>query len=207
MKKRQIEYPKAIKVLFMLIMKFFVILLIIATELAFLAQPQIVLAEGKISSTEIFMLINNERSKNNISPLTINNKLIQAANNKAKDLIKNNYFDHNSPTGKTFSSWIKETNYQYSFIGENLAINFQSEKEIVEAWLNSESHKENLLNQNFTETGISIKNENGKIIVVQIFGRPENKPIALEETIRNHLSEIIIYSNKENYINKNLNIA
>ena len=189
-------------------MKIFLILLIISTQWLYLGQVNIVVAKENISSTQIFKLINKERARANVSPLTLNNKLIQAAKNKAKDLAEKKYFDHNSPEGKQFSSWIKETDYKYSFIGENLAINFQTEEAVINAWMKSSSHKENILEENFTETGIAIATNNeGKIIIVQIFGRPESDPITLEQTIKNHISEFIIYSTQENYINKNLNIA
>lgn len=202
------KYPKILKIIFMLVMKIFLILLIISTQWLSLGQIKIAVAKENISATQIFNLINKERIKRNIPPLTLNNKLIQAAKNKAKDLADKKYFDHNSPNGKQFSSWIKETNYKYSFIGENLAINFQTEETTINAWMKSESHKENILEKNFTETGIAITTNNeGKIIIVQIFGRPESDPITLEETIKNHISEVMIYSTEENYINKNLNIV
>lgn len=201
------KYPKILKLIFMMIMKIFLILLIISTQWLYLGQARVVIAKENISPTGIFKLINKEREKENISPLTLNNKLIQAAKNKAKDLKDNKYFDHNSPDGKQFSSWIKDTDYKYSFIGENLATNFQTEEGVINAWMKSESHRENILEENFTETGIAVENDNGKIIVVQIFGRPDTKPITLEQTIKNHISEFIIYSTQENYINKNLNIA
>lgn len=209
MKTRSLEkYPKILKIIFMLVMKIFLILLIISTQWLYLGQVNIVVAKENISSTQIFKLINKERARANVSPLTLNNKLIQAAKNKAKDLAEKKYFDHNSPEGKQFSSWIKETDYKYSFIGENLAINFQTEEAVINAWMKSSSHKENILEENFTETGIAIATNNeGKIIIVQIFGRPESDPITLEQTIKNHISEFIIYSTQENYINKNLNIA
>jgi uncharacterized protein YkwD len=201
------KYPKILKAIFMIIMKIFLIILIISTQWTYIGNTPIVIAKENISSAEIFKLVNKEREKINISKLTLNNKLIQAAKNKAKSLIDQEYFDHNSPDGKQFSTWIKDTGYKYSFIGENLAINFQNDKSIIDAWMKSESHKENILEENFTETGIAILNDNGKIIIVQIFGRPETKPITLEQTIKNHISEIIIYTTPKNYINKNLNIV
>lgn len=197
------------------------IILIVSTELLFFGNLQITIADIPIPQSEtelnikgqkidisertIFELVNEQRKKNNISPLIINQKLVQAANNKADDLLKNKYFGHDSVDGKkTFSTWIKETGYQYSFVGENLASNFKNNTSIIKAWLNSLSHKENLLNKNFTETGIAVKN-NGKIIV-QIFGRPMNNPIPLEETIGSHISEILIlYINLDNALKESLN--
>ncbi len=149
---------------------------------------------SNISAREILELVNTERAKNNIPSLKINNKLIQAANNKANYLVKNNYFSHSSRDGKSFSTWIKKTTYKYSFVGENLAKDFPSSKLIVAAWLKSPGHKENLLNENFTETGIAVNNN----IVVQIFGRPETIPLSLKTTINKQLSENLILYNRSN---------
>ena len=154
------------------------------------------LAEPLISEIAIFKLINQKRTENNIHPLIINNQLAQAAINKAKYLYKNNYFDHESQNGqKTFSYWIKETNYEYSFVGENLATNFKNNDDIILAWMNSPSHQENLLNENYLETGIAVY----KNIIVQIFGRPADMPMSIQKTIGNHISEnLILYMSPGN---------
>jgi len=170
-------------------------ILFLIPVLTFFYNIEIVIAKPLISEKDIFNRINTERIKNDIIPLTLNNKLTQAAINKAKDLVENNYFDHNSEDGKTFSSWIKKTGYKYSFIGENLAKDFSDSKLTIKAWLKSPGHKENILNENFTETGIAVYNN----IIVQIFGRPEIMPISLKKTIGTHLSEnLILYINEHN---------
>jgi len=170
-------------------------ILFLTTGLIFFSSVEMIIAKPLISERAIFDLVNKERVKNDITPLTLNNKLTQAAINKAKDLAKNNYFSHNSPEGKKFSSWIKETEYEYSFIGENLAKDFSDSESTIKAWLKSSGHRENILNENFTETGITIY-EN---IVVQIFGRPELIPLSLKNTIGDHISEnLILYTNESN---------
>ena len=170
-------------------------ILFLTAGLIFFTSFKIVIAKPLISERDIFDLVNKERVKNNITPLTLNNKLTQAAINKAKNLVKNNYFSHNSPEGKKFSSWIKETKYEYSFIGENLAKDFSDSESTIKAWLKSSGHKKNILNENFTETGIAVYNN----IVVQTFGRPELMPLSLEKTIGDHISEnLILYINGDN---------
>lgn len=171
------------------------IILFLTSGLIFFSSVEMVIAKPLISEGEVFRLINNVRTKNDITPLTLNNKLTQAAINKVKYLAKNDYFNHSSKDGKTFSSWIKDTEYEYSFIGENLAQGFSDSESIIKAWLKSPGHRENILNNNFTETGIAVYNN----VVVQIFARPEIMPLSIEKTIGNHLSEnLILYINENN---------
>lgn len=171
-------------------MKYALLLIIIGANFLF-TNINTSIAYEKISSDQILKIINSKRIENGSSPLSVNNKLIIASNNKAKYLIENKTFEHNSKN-KKFSDWAKESGYEYSFIGENLAENFKTSDAVIEAWLKSESHKENLLNKNFTETGISVAELDGRIVVVQIFGRPRTYSLPLEKTIKNHISENMI---------------
>lgn len=128
-----------------------------------------------ISEKNIIELNNKERNKNNLAPLKINPLLSQAARNKALSIFKNNEFSHDIKN-KKFSAWIKETGYKYSLVGENLAIDFSSSQDIFTAWLESKEHRDNILNQNYQETGIAIIEDfidNKKTtLVVQVFGEP-----------------------------------
>jgi len=173
----------------------FLTILFLTSGLVFFTSIETVIAISPLSEAQVFELVNERRVKDNITPLTLNNKLTQAAINKVKDLAENNYFSHESKEGKKFSSWIKETGYKYSLIGENLAKDFSDNESIIKAWLKSPGHRENILNDDFTETGIAIYNN----IVVQIFARPEIIPLSLKETIGDHLSEnLILYTNENN---------
>jgi hypothetical protein len=101
--------------------------------------------------------------------------LTQAAINKGQAILQNNTFGH-TINDRRFSSWIRDTGYNYSYVGENLAIDFGTSEGIMEAWNNSPLHKQNLLNPYYLETGISAIS--GKFqgqdttVVVQIFGAP-----------------------------------
>lgn len=175
-------------------------LLVITSTCLFFTGINTAVAYDNISSNKILELVNKERINNNSKPLRTNNELMKAAHNKAQYLIDNNVFEHNS-NNKQFSQWIKESGYNYSFIGENLAENFKDNDSTIKAWLESSSHKENMLNNNFTETGIAVIQKNNRIIVVQIFGRPISKELSLDKTIKNHISENIIK------VNSNLEIS
>jgi len=169
------------------------ILIISSSQFLCFEMTNISFAKTSISENGILKLVNNEREKVGLTPLSINSKLQESAEAKAKYLLDNNLFDHNTKD-KNFSLWIKEAGYKYSIIGENLATDFYSDEEVVNAWIKSSGHKENILN-NYTETGISVQEKNGKILIVQIFGRPDTSPVEIEQTIGNHISEcLIIYS-------------
>lgn len=130
---------------------------------------------SSITPEKIIELTNLEREKNNAKPLRANRLLNEAAFEKASAILETQTFQH-TIKDKKFSSWIKETGYDYSYVGENLAIDFATAEGVVTAWINSEAHKSNLLNPRFTEIGIATIE--GKfegedtIVVAQIFGEP-----------------------------------
>lgn len=130
---------------------------------------------SSISPEEIIALTNAEREAAGLNSLTANQLLTQAAIEKGKSILESQIFQH-SIGDRKFSSWVRDSGYNYSYTGENLAIDFTSSKDIVEAWKNSPLHKKNLLSHNYTEIGISAidgKFQNqGTTVVVQIFGSP-----------------------------------
>jgi hypothetical protein len=102
--------------------------------------------------------------------------LTLAAQSKANDMAKNGYFSHVTPTGKTPWQWITEAGYNYAYAGENLAVNFTESEDVNKAWLNSPSHRANIVNGKFTEIGIAtaegMYNGQKATYVVQMFGTP-----------------------------------
>lgn len=97
---------------------------------------------------------NIERAKYGLKPLEIYQPLMKAAQMKSDDMSKNNYFSHNSPTYGTPFELIKSLDITYSAAGENIAKGQQTAQEVVEAWMNSEGHRANILNDKFTHIGI-----------------------------------------------------
>ncbi|RJO59972.1 CAP domain-containing protein [candidate division WS5 bacterium] len=120
--------------------------------------------------------INTERRETGRQALVENNLLKDAAQNKLKDMFRKNYWDHSSPTGVKAWGFINETGYSYTSAGENLARGFISADSMVEAWMDSETHKKNILDENFTETGIAVGNgvigNKETTVAVQLFGAP-----------------------------------
>ncbi len=125
---------------------------------------------------DVIALANASRTSLGMMPLTENVRLREAAKNKADDMIKNDYFAHTSPKGVEPWYWIKQADYQYRAAGENLAINYTDATEQHEAWMNSATHRANILNLRYQEIGVAVAQ--GKIggkestVTVEFFGSP-----------------------------------
>lgn len=128
-----------------------------------------------ITVNRIVELTNNERLAAGLGLLNHSAILDLAAEKKAKDMIQNSYFAHTSPAGVKPWFWFNEVKYNYTYAGENLAMNFVEAEDALEAWMNSPSHRENILSKNFEDIGIGVAI--GKIngfettVVVQMFGK------------------------------------
>lgn len=127
----------------------------------------------------VIRLVNLERKKASLGYLRYNVQLEDAAKAKAEDMLKNQYFDHYRPADKR-SPWdfIEGAGYNYRKAGENLAIDFTSVDGAFGAWMQSDLHKKNILDGDFTETGVGYvvgEFEGHKaLVVVQMFGKPTN---------------------------------
>jgi uncharacterized protein YkwD len=124
---------------------------------------------------QVITAINKEREENDLELLVMNEKLNLAAQNKADDMKDRNYFSHiYYKDGTKWSDFIKKVDYDYLIAGENLANGFYSVSAMVEAWMESPTHRENILNSKFQDTGVGISfgelNGNPTIFVVQTFG-------------------------------------
>jgi len=131
-----------------------------------------------ITEDRIIELTNNDRLNNNLKPLKSNQMLNNAAIAKANDMIAKNYFDHFGPNGEKPWDFIKNENYKYSFAGENLAMDFRTAEGVEKAFMNSPSHRDNILNNNFEDIGVSVTN--GQLeghlttLIVVMFGKQYN---------------------------------
>ncbi len=121
---------------------------------------------------EVFNLINAQRTAAGLSALKIDEELQNVARIKAKDMVDNNYFSHNSPTYGTPFNMIKNFGITYKAAGENIAGN-STNKGAVNAWMNSSGHKANILSSNYNYTGIGVVSSSkyGKIYVQMFIGK------------------------------------
>lgn len=137
---------------------------------------------SEITSEKVVELVNQDRQDHGVESLRMNEALTRAAQAKADDMAKNEYFAHTSPSGVTPWYWIQESGYDYRSAGENLAIHFMDAEEQEKAWMESVKHRENILSSKYQDIGVAVEHivQNGQptIIVVQMFGLPSGVVLA-----------------------------
>ena len=183
--------------------------LVLIIEIAVLSQSYLLFKSDSFLATilpkVLASLTNEERNINNLASLTTNPLLEQAAKLKAEDMAKRGYFAHNTPEGFLPWYWLEKVGYSYASAGENLAVNFSDSEDVVNSWMNSPLHRDNILKQKYTEIGIGMAEGTYKgrstIFVVQFFGTPaitatvtapENpKPANIVATTTNNASDTL----------------
>jgi hypothetical protein len=140
---------------------------------------------------------NAQRTALGLGPLTLNMQLSAAAAQKATDMFAKDYWAHNSPTGATPWTFISGAGYHYVVAGENLAKNFTTSQAVVDAWMASPTHRENIVKPGYRDIGFAVVN--GKLngedttLVVQMFGStveslaakpsPATTPVVTEKAV------------------------
>jgi uncharacterized protein YkwD len=146
---------------------------IVIASLVFLSQANLVYA-SEIAVSKVIELANQARGQEGLVTLSESKTLDKIAQDKLDDMIKNNYFAHNSPKGATPWSWYEKENYDYKYAGENLAISFLTAEGQQKAWMDSPTHRKNIMNPLFQEIGVAVAageiNNQMAIISVQEFG-------------------------------------
>jgi len=87
-------------------------------------------------------------------PVTLSNTLAGVAYGHANDMAVNNYFEHEDLHGKTPSDRVRATGYEEKLVGENIAYGPKSVDEVVQGWLDSPGHCENIMDPRFVEMGL-----------------------------------------------------
>jgi hypothetical protein len=168
--------------------------LVIIVELGFLVQVFIVFDKTNFLASVLpgvlTTMTNEERAQNNVPPLTQNDLLTKAANLKAQDMATYGYFAHTSPQGKTPWYWFDQVGYSYIMAGENLAVNFFESSDVAQAWMDSPTHRANVVKKDYREIGIGVANGvyEGKntVFVAELFGTSiENVPVTPLKEIKN----------------------
>jgi uncharacterized YkwD family protein len=113
-------------------------------------------------------LVNIERQKNGLAPLTFDKAISNVARVKSKDMSDNNYFAHQSPTYGSAGDMLTQSGIKWSAWGENIAAGQRTPEEVVNAWMNSEGHRANILSPNFSKIGVGYVN-NGRAHWTQMF--------------------------------------
>lgn len=149
--------------------------------------PQAFAYPAQIKPQAILEYTNQARREAGVSPLHFDDKLNEAAMAKASHMFAYNYWAHVAPDGTKPWYFFIQAGYKYRFAGENLARDFSNSKDVVDAWLNSPTHRENLLSPRYEDIGIGVvKGElNGvtTTLVVQLFGTKMNRALVAGEKL------------------------
>ena len=155
----------------------FVLAVVLASSYIFSAAQTSVASD--ITIGKVIELTNASRAGASENNLSLNEKLSRAAEAKANDMIAKNYFSHTSPGGATPWKWIDGEDYDYSYAGENLAMDFQSAEKMEDAWMKSPTHRANILNEKYKDIGVAVKsgkvNGSETILAVVMFGSGDKK--------------------------------
>lgn len=133
----------------------------------------------EMSTSALLSATNSQRANNGGLPgLTLNSKLAAAAQAKANDMVARNYWSHNTPDGKEPWTFVDAQGYDYQKAGENLAYGFDNSDATVTGWMNSPSHRANILDTSYKEVGFGFANGSDFVstgeetVVVAMYGNP-----------------------------------
>lgn len=113
---------------------------------------------------QVAQLVNEERSKAGLAPLSFNTQLSADALVRAREIVDT--FDHTRPDGSSFSTAVT---ISWNTVGENIAWGQSSPQSVMNAWMNSTGHRQNILNSSFTKIGVGVTEYNGRLYWVQLF--------------------------------------
>ncbi len=141
-------------------------------------QQQVLGKAMSLSQQTLLQETNEERQVKDLSALALNADLARAAQAKAEDMVRRNYWSHNTPDGSPPWVFIADTSYSYQKAGENLAFGFADSDTTVRAWMNSTGHRANILDSAYQEVGFGYADSDNfddkgpSTVVVAMYGRP-----------------------------------
>ena len=117
---------------------------------------------------QVVNLVNQERAKAGLSPVTADTSIQAAAQVRAKEIEKS--FSHTRPDGSSFSTALTQQGVTYRGSGENIAWGQKTPEQVMNGWMNSDGHRANILNKNFTKIGVGFhQNASGTNYWTQLF--------------------------------------
>ena len=129
-----------------------------------------------ITRDAVVASMNAQRAQQGLPPLRIDDRLCAAAGDRMREMEEMAYWDHVSPEGRSPFAWLKPRGYDFRYAGENLAKGFETAEVLVESWMESRGHRENIMSPLYNDCGIAIIDGStlgratGKSVVV-LFGR------------------------------------
>jgi len=138
----------------------------------------VMLASAAIGSEDLLSLHNVERKKVGLPPLKLNAELTNSAQQKALAMLESNCWSHYCPDGKSPWEFFDAAGYMYLYAGENLAEGYYNNEDVMVAWMNSPTHKENVIKPEYEEVGFGIvqgdfQGRSNNIIIAVHFGTPQ----------------------------------
>lgn len=121
---------------------------------------------GSDEACGVFAIVNEEREAAQLAPLDYHSALERSAQRHAEDMDANDYFDHTSLDGRSFVDRTNDAGYDGTPRGENIAFGQRNAEAVMQSWMQSPGHRNNILNPSFTEIGVGF--QNGRW--VQVFG-------------------------------------
>ncbi len=166
---------------------------IVVLEGAYLAQIKLVFPNTSFLASvlpgTLVALTNQDRTANDVPAVTENATLDRAATLAAQDMASKGYFAHVSPSGVTPWDWLDQVGYQYTYAGENLAVNFTDSTAVENAWMASPEHHANIVKPQYTQVGIGVANGmyqgQQTTFVVTFFATPANPPASSQVAVSN----------------------
>ncbi len=136
--------------------------------------PSVLGTSVNVSIEDLLQLTNQKRAEAGLAPLVMNNELKLAAADKAKYMLEKNFWAHVAPDGTTPWYFIKNAGYEYLYAGENLARGYNSAPDVINAWMASPSHRENMLSPHYNDIGFAVVSGSltgsDTVLVVEEFG-------------------------------------
>ncbi len=168
--------------------------------------------KAAVNADRLYELHNDERASHNLGSLRVNTALVDSANKKAAAMLASDCWSHYCPNGESPWQFFDEAGYGYVYAGENLAEGFDDDAAVMNAWMNSPTHRANILKPEFDEIGIGFAHgnfqgiANNTIVVVHFGSRTEKlNTLPISNTITVNESPLQISDPKDgSYINKSI---
>lgn len=149
---------------------------------------------SSVTIDEVVRATNRERIGVGLKTLSYNEKLADAARRKAANMFSEDYWAHNSPSGKSPWVWFGQAGYNYIYAGENLAKDFGNTDRLMSAWMASPTHRDNVVSSKYTEIGVAVVpgtiQGHETVLVVQLFGAPSGGAVPQDIAVKNTTTSV-----------------
>lgn len=165
-------------------MVFYIVFILVLN--IFLTQLGAFKINADITIQELIEIHNQERSSKSLGPLTYNSQLSDSAAQKSRAMLDSDCWSHYCPDGKSPWDFFKSSGYLYTYAGENLAEGFSTTQNVMNAWMNSPTHRDNILNGNYTEIGFGFaygryQGKNNNTVLTVHFGTPAFPDVSVSQ--------------------------